>query len=140
MQKNWKNPNIGSVVEWSSRNEGFKDKKRTGRPKVLNEAAEKVLKKAKYKRGNSTRQLSQPVSKQRPCWGKNHRLEVHEKRRLEAAETAKETSAHAKQRAVRLKFAKPYKSLTTEEWDDFLFTDECPKYLFQLPNPKNDIV
>ena len=27
-----------------------------------------------------------------------------------------------------------------EEWDDFLFSDECPKYLFQLPNPKNDIV
>ena len=42
------------VVKWSSRNEDFEDKKRTGRPKVLNEAAKKVLKKAKYKRGNST--------------------------------------------------------------------------------------
>ena len=49
------------VVKWSSRNEGFEDKKRTGRPKVLNEAAKKVLKKAKYKRGNSTRQLSQQL-------------------------------------------------------------------------------
>jgi len=47
------------VVKWSSRNEGFEDKKRTGRPKVLNEAAKKILKKAKYKRENSTRQLSQ---------------------------------------------------------------------------------
>ena len=37
------------VVKWSSRNEGFADKKRTGRPKVLNEAAKKVLKKAKCK-------------------------------------------------------------------------------------------
>ena len=46
----------------------------------------------------------------------------------------------AKQRAARLKFAKQYKNLTVEEWDDFLFSDECPKYLFQLPNPKNDIV
>ena len=46
----------------------------------------------------------------------------------------------AKQRAARLKFAKQYKNLTVEEWDDFLFWDECPKYLFQLPNPKNDIV
>ena len=44
----------------------------------------------------------------------------------------------AKQRAARLKFAKQYRNLT-EEWDDFLFTDECPKYLFQLPNPKDDI-
>ena len=46
----------------------------------------------------------------------------------------------AKQRAAPLKFAKQYKNLTAEEWDDFLFSDECPKYLFQLPNPKNDIV
>ena len=50
------------VVIWSSRNEGFEDKKRTGRPKVLNEAAKKVPKKAKYKRGNSTRQLSQQLT------------------------------------------------------------------------------
>ena len=27
------------VVKWSSRNDGFEDKKRTGRPKILNEAA-----------------------------------------------------------------------------------------------------
>ena len=46
----------------------------------------------------------------------------------------------AKQRAARLKFAKQYKNLTAEEWDDFLFSGECPKYLFQLTNSKNDIV
>ena len=46
----------------------------------------------------------------------------------------------AKQRAARLKFAKQYKNLTTEEWDDFVFLDECPKYSFQLSNPKNDVV
>ena len=46
----------------------------------------------------------------------------------------------AKQRAARLQFAIQYKKLTAEEWDNFLFSDECPKYLFQLPNPKNDIV
>ena len=46
----------------------------------------------------------------------------------------------AKQCAAQLKFAKQYKNLTAEEWDDFPFLDECPKYLFQLPNPKNDTV
>jgi len=46
----------------------------------------------------------------------------------------------SKQRAARLKFAKQYKTLTTEDLDGFLFSYECPKYLFQLPNPKNDIV
>jgi len=59
---------------------------------------------------------------------------------LEAAETAKETSAHRQALAARLKFAKQYKDLTTEEWDDFLFSDEYPKYLFQQPNPNSDIV
>ena len=46
----------------------------------------------------------------------------------------------AKQCAARLKFAKQYKNLSAEEWDDFLFSDTCPNYLFQLPNPKNDMV
>ena len=46
----------------------------------------------------------------------------------------------AKQCAARLKFAKQYKNLTAEEWDDFLFSHVCLKYLSQLPNPKNYIV
>ena len=79
------------VVKWLLRNEGFEDKKRTGRPKVLNEAAKKVLKKAKNKRGNSTRQLSQQLASKGLVGGLTHCLEVHEKRRLEAAEMAKET-------------------------------------------------
>ena len=46
----------------------------------------------------------------------------------------------AKQCAAQLKFAKQYKNLPAEEWDDFLFSVDCPKYLLQLPNPENDIV
>ena len=38
-------------MKWSSRNDGFEDKKRTGRPKILNEAAKRMLNKAKYKQG-----------------------------------------------------------------------------------------
>ena len=45
-------------VNWSWRNEGFEGKKRRGRPKVLNKAAKIVLKKARYKIGDSTRKLS----------------------------------------------------------------------------------
>ena len=45
-----------------------------------------------------------------------------------------------KQRAAQLKFANQYKNLTAEEWDEFLFSEKCSKFLFQLPNPKNDIV
>ena len=41
-----------------------------------------------------------------------------------------------KQRKAHLRFAKKYAKLEGEDWDNFLFTDECPKYLFQYPNPK----
>ena len=58
------------VVKWSSRNDGFEDKKRTGRPKILNEAAKRILNKAKYKRGNSTRQLSQRLASKGHVGGK----------------------------------------------------------------------
>ena len=82
------------MVKWSSRNGAFEEKKRTGKPKVLNEAAKKVLKKAKCIRGNSTRQLSQQLASKDLVGGKKHRLEVYQKRSLEAAKTAKETSAY----------------------------------------------
>ena len=46
-------------IEWSwSRNKGFEGKKLRGRPKALNKAAKIVLKKARYKIGDSTRKLS----------------------------------------------------------------------------------
>ena len=28
-----------------------------------------------------------------------------------------------------------YSKLAAEDWENFLFTDECPKYLFHYPNP-----
>ena len=52
--KKWKNPNF-RLVKWSSRNEGFQDKKRRGRLIVLNKAAKIVLKKVKLKTDDSTR-------------------------------------------------------------------------------------
>ena len=46
------------VVKWLWKNETFEGKKRRGRPKVLNKAAKIVLKKPRYKIGDSTRKLS----------------------------------------------------------------------------------
>ena len=66
-------------MEWSSRTDGFEDKKRAGRLKILNEAAARILKKAKYKRGKLDQAALTTISKQRPCWGKIHHLEVYEK-------------------------------------------------------------
>ena len=57
LKKNWENPNVG-WLKWSWRNEAFEGKKRRRRPKVLNNAFKIVLKKARYKIGDSTRKLS----------------------------------------------------------------------------------
>ena len=82
------------VVKCSSRNDGFEDKKITGRPKILNEAANRILNKAKYKRGNSTRQLSQQLASKGHVGGKTP-SGGYEKRRLKTAEKGKETSSHS---------------------------------------------
>ena len=66
-------------MEWSSRTDGFENKKRAGRLKILNEAAARILKKAKYKRGKLDQAALTTISKERPCWGKIHHLEVYEK-------------------------------------------------------------
>ena len=124
------------VVKWSSRNDGFEDKKRTGRPKILNEAAKRILNKAKYKRGNSTRQLSRQLASKCHVEGINTIWRFMKSEGWRPLTRRKKPLLTVKQRAARLKFAKQYKNLTAEEWDNF-FSDECPKYLFQLLNPKN---
>ena len=94
------------VVKWSSRNEGFGDKKRTGRPKVLNEAAKKVLKKARYKRKNSTRQLSQRLANKGLVGGKNSVWRFMKSEGWRTLRRQRKPLLTAKQRAARLKFAK----------------------------------
>ena len=53
--KNW-------VAKWSSCQD-FSDKPRSGRPTVLDRTAKKIIEKAKYKRGSSTRKISKQVKK-----------------------------------------------------------------------------
>ena len=109
------------VVKWSSRNDGFEDKKRTGRPKILNEAAKRILNKAKYKRGNSTRQLSQRLASKGHVGGKNTIWRFMKSEGWRPLRRQKKPLLTAKKRAARLKFALQYKKLTAEQWDDFLF-------------------
>jgi len=49
------------VAKWSSSQE-FYDKPRSGRPSVLDSTSKKVIEKAKYKRGNSTRKISKQLT------------------------------------------------------------------------------
>jgi len=124
------------VVKWSSRNKGFEDKKRTGRPKVLNQAAKKVLKKAKYKRGNSTRQLSQQLANKGLVGGKNTVWRFMKSEGWRPLRRQKKPLLTAKQRVARLKFARQYRNLTTEEWDDFFLRTKVQNICFSCLIPR----
>ena len=45
-----------------------------------------------------------------------------------------------KQRKSRLRFAKKYQDLSEKEWEDYVFSDNSPMYLFYEQKRKNDIV
>ena len=79
---------------------GLEDDERTGKPKILNEAAKRILNKAKYKRGNSSRQISQQLASKGHVGGKKHHLEVYGKQRLETTEKVKKSLLTAEQSAA----------------------------------------
>ena len=130
-------------MKWSARSaENFEDKQRSGRPlKVIKDAAIQVLNKAKYKRGNLTRQLARELERKSLDGGKNSVWRYMKNQGWRALGRPKKPLLSTKQRTAHLEFAKAFKHLTAEDWEDkILFSDECPKYLFQFPNPKNDII
>ena len=117
------------MVKWSWSNEGFESKKRRGRPRVPNKAAKIVLKKARYKIGDSTRKLSHKHAKSSTgSW------KVNECLKLEAPEMAKLKKSLYLICQVTLS-----SSQISEEvqkpccrrgpgWISFV--DECPKYIY----------
>ena len=42
------------------------------------------------------------------------------------------------QKGKRLVFARKYHNLTEKDWEKWIFSDECPVYLFPTPNIQND--
>ena len=118
------------VVKWSSRNGGFEDKKRTGRPKVLNESAKKVLKKARYKRGNSTRQLSQQLASKGLVRGKSPSGGSWKAKVGGRWDSKRNLCSPQSNVQLAWNLLSSTKSSVQKNW-------MC---LFQLPNLKNDIV
>ena len=133
------NKTVRWVNKWSKR-ECFKDKPRSGRPSVLTNCARKLIEKAKYKRGNSTRKIAKNLQQKNIKVSSITVWRYMTRKGWKAFKRKKIPLLSEKQRKGRLRFAKKHAKLTAEDWDNFLFRDECPKYLFQYPNPKNDIV
>ena len=67
-------------------------------------------------------------------------VEIHDLERMEGFQAKENTFVERKAKESPFEIRKKHAKLTAEDWDNFLFTDECPKYLFQYPNPKNNII
>ena len=118
------------VAKWSSSQE-FYDKPRSGRP---------VIEKAKYKRGNCTRKISKQLKNKGLPGSAATVWRYMSRKGWKPLRRKKLPLLSNNQRKARLVLARKYRKFTADEWENFLFSDECPKYLFHLPNPKNDIV
>ena len=127
------------VAKWSSSQEIY-DKPRSGRPSVLDSTAKKVIGKAKYKRGNSTRKISKQLKNKGLPGSAATVWRYMSRKGLKPLRQKKLPPLSNNQRKARLVFARKYHKFTADEWENFLFSDECPKYLFHLLNPKNDII
>ena len=126
------------VNKWSKRIT-LESKPRSGRPSVLTNYARNIITQAEYKRNNSTRKIAQK--------SQHHNINVSStkvwsltNKGWKAFKRKKIPLLSEKQRRLRLKFSRQYSKLTAEDWETFLFTDECRKYLVRYPNPENHIV
>ena len=124
------------VNKWLER-KSFEGKPRSGRPSV-SKLCENVITKAKYKRNNSTRKIAQKVQ--------HHNINVSSttvwsltNKGWKAFKRKKKPLLGEKQRSLRLKISRKYSKHTAENWENFLFTDECRKYQVHYPSPENQL-
>jgi len=128
------------VNKWSKR-KSFEDKPRSGWPSVLTNHARNLIQKAKYKRNNSTRKIAKNLQRHHINVSNTMVWRYITNKGWKAFKRKKIPLLSERQRRAHLRFAKKSKfKLTPEDWKDFLFADECPKYLFQYPNPENNII
>jgi len=130
---------LGRSVRWVKKwwkryqvSDSLDDKPRTGRPSVLTA-------RAKDKRHQSCRRLSRRLKNLGENISKDtvHR---HLTRKLgfRAYKRPKLPRLTKLQKNKRLAFAKKYAKLTPKDWENWIFSDECPLYLFPTPNSQND--
>jgi transposase len=132
------------VTKWVVRgrvNDALIDRKRSGRPKILSNAAKRLVSAAKYKRGQGVRRIENQlkVRNQRGSRETIRRYMVNDLkwRNWRRKKLPMLTAAH-KQR--RITFAREHRHWTVEDWANVMFTDESPFKVFYVPNAQNDTV
>lgn len=133
----------GWVAKWVERSKHGElgDNARSGRPKILTQAAIKLIKKAKYRRGFGLRQIEKSLKASGLKGNKDtirNYMKVELKwRNWKRGKTPLLTEAHKKK---RLLFAREHRHWKFEDWSNVLFSDESPYRVFYVPNSRNDTV
>ena len=132
------------VTKWRQRrdeNQQLADQPRSGRPPKIVKIVERKVEKIKYKRGKSTRKCSKEL--------KSTGVDVSHVTVYNYLRKAKKWKAFKRprnqlltkmQRQRRLQFDRKHNHLTAEDWEKYIFSDECTKYLFHAPNRQDDVV
>ena len=58
---------------------------------------------------------------------------------MEGFQANENTSVEWKTKGSLFEIRQEIREAKRRKWDNFLFTDECPKYYFQYPDTKNDV-
>src|SRR5260221_8544300 len=132
------------VTKWVCRsrdNQLLEDKPRCGRPRILSRVAKKMIKKAKYKRGQSLRRLAEQLKVRGEVGGKDAiRSYMSNELKWKNWRRKKQPLLTENHKKRRIAFARQHKHWTVAEWSDILFTDESPFKVFYVPNARNDTV
>jgi Winged helix-turn helix len=132
------------VTKWVGRSKDsdrLVDKERSGRPKILSNAAKRRINATKYKRGQSLRCIANQL-KARNQRGSKGTIRSYMVNDLKWKNWRRKklpllTDAHKKR---RIRFAREHQHWTAEDWSNVMFTDESPFKVFYVPNSKNDTV
>lgn len=133
----------GWVSKWVERSKQGElgDKTRCGRPKILTQAATKLIRKAKYRRGFGLRQIEKSL---KACGLKGNKETIRNYMKVELKwrswKRRKSPLLTEVQKKKRLLFAREHRHWKFEEWSNVMFSDESPYQLFYVPNSRNDTV
>lgn len=133
----------GWVAKWVERSKQGElgDHARCGRPKILTQAAIKIIKKAKYRRGFGLRQIEKSL-KAGGLKGNKETIRNYMKVELKwrSWKRRKAPLLTDAQKKKRLLFARQHRHWKFEDWSNVLFSDESPYQVFYVPNSRNDTV
>lgn len=132
------------VTKWVGRSKDsdcLVDKERSGRPKILSNAAKRLISASKYRRGQGLRRIANQLEARNESGAREtiRRYMVNDLKwkNWRRKKLPLLTAAHKKR---RITFAREHQHWTAEDWSNILFTDESPFKVFYVPNSRNDTV